>query len=181
MVCWYILCQPSLYLLFPILFYSFYFQILPHEYPLFQDYQLFGDSQLVRFSELFLNCKRQYHQNSSGRVGYCISGQTAQQLCRHLERKPWPVYRNVILLIGTNDISHNTDPTQWEETLDKIITLFCQYGIANLIMLSVPPVPKLWHTVQHWTLFVEYNDILKSLEKKYKGERERKKEKKVGQ
>ncbi|KAI5746743.1 hypothetical protein M8J77_007009 [Diaphorina citri] len=148
--------------------YRNYHSILPHEYPLFQNYQLIGDSQLVRFSELFLNCKRQYLSGSSGRVGYCIGGQRAEQLCQHLTLKTWPVYKNVILLIGTNDIKDSTDVSQWKESVKKIVDLFVSYNVQSLILLTVPPIPKLWHHVQHWTLFIEYNEFLFSLEKKYK-------------
>uniref|UniRef100_A0A8D8VHN1 OSK domain-containing protein n=1 Tax=Cacopsylla melanoneura TaxID=428564 RepID=A0A8D8VHN1_9HEMI len=148
---------------------SVYYGTPPNEYPLFQNYQLIGDSQLVRFSEVFLSCKRVFFPGSSGRVGYCVSGQRAAQLATHLSAKLWPVYKNVILMIGTNDILSNTDHTEWKASIESILDLFVKYSVRNVIVCTVPPVPKLWHTVQHWTLLVEYNEILKSLEPKHKG------------
>uniref|UniRef100_A0A8D8RF88 OSK domain-containing protein n=1 Tax=Cacopsylla melanoneura TaxID=428564 RepID=A0A8D8RF88_9HEMI len=148
---------------------SVYYGTPPNEYPLFQNYQLIGDSQLVRFSEVFLSCKRVFFPGSSGRVGYCVSGQRAAQLATHLSAKLWPVYKNVILMIGTNDILNNTDHTEWKASIESILDLFVKYSVRNVIVCTVPPVPKLWHTVQHWTLLVEYNEILKSLEPKHKG------------
>ncbi|KAL1461514.1 hypothetical protein WDU94_013403 [Cyamophila willieti] len=147
---------------------SVYYGTPPGDYPLFQNYQLIGDSQLVRFSEVFLSCKRVFFPGSSGRVGYCVSGQRAAQLANNLGAKFWPVYKNVVLLIGTNDILNNTDPTEWKASIVSILDLFVKYGVRNVIVCTVPPVPKLWHTVQHWTSLVEYNETLKSLEPNHK-------------
>lgn len=67
--------------------------------PLYRNHQLMGDSQFVRFSKQIL----QERAGDNRQIGYCISGQTIEDLYNLLARKVFPIHEYVMILIGTNN------------------------------------------------------------------------------
>lgn len=87
---------------------------------MYRNHQLLGDSQLVRFSKQILGMKGSTECTQKRRVlmlfflfievtravAYCVSGQRIQGLHNMLISKEYKLHRNVILMIGTNDLRH---------------------------------------------------------------------------
>ncbi|RZF32224.1 hypothetical protein LSTR_LSTR011496 [Laodelphax striatellus] len=136
--------------------------------PVFNGYQLIGDSQLVRFSETILGLQREFTHSSSGSIGLCVSGQKISELHRRVWEKIHPVGEQVILLIGTNDLLKGTKTNVMCVRL-KFLIEDILLTAKKIVVLTLPPVPKLSHSEEHWNRLDDYNDYIKSLPVKYQG------------
>ncbi|RZF47712.1 hypothetical protein LSTR_LSTR005976 [Laodelphax striatellus] len=136
--------------------------------PIFNGYQLIGDSQLLRFSQKILGLQREFTHSSSGSLGLCVSGQTIADLHRRIKENFHPVGEQVILLIGTNDLLKGTTTSNMCRGLTFLIQDIL-LSAKKLIVLTLPPVPKLARSEDHWNRLDAYNGWIKSLPENYQG------------
>jgi lysophospholipase L1-like esterase len=84
---------------------------------------------------------------SKGNVGRGISAQTSPQLLVRMHADVIALKPRVLhLMVGTNDIAHNTGPMTAEDTHNNIMAM-CEIAKAHRIRVvlgSVPPASKYW-------------------------------------
>ncbi|XP_049842009.1 uncharacterized protein LOC126292199 [Schistocerca gregaria] len=133
--------------------------------PCFEDYQLIGDSLLLRFSEqlLFYKCKTDEY-NGARALGLCVSGQTVGELLRRVVSEMYPISKKVILLIGTNDMLRDTKMDLMKRKLRRVVKELT-LRTEKIIVLTLPPVPRLSHKPDHWQRLDDYNTCIKGREK----------------
>ncbi|KAF5294250.1 hypothetical protein FQR65_LT10836 [Abscondita terminalis] len=131
--------------------------------PVYRGFQLIGDSQLLRFSEQLLpykNCISSYNSGSTPRrLSYCVSGQKIEEIELLLRKKEYPIGKKVILLIGTNDFLNNTLVEHMYRAYNSLVK-FLKENTEHLVLLTVPPVPKLAGHADHWIKLKRFNDMI---------------------
>jgi lysophospholipase L1-like esterase len=84
---------------------------------------------------------------SKGNVGRGISAQTSPQLLVRMHADVVALKPRVVhIMVGTNDIAHNTGPMTAEDTHNNIMAM-CEIAKAHRIRVvlgSVPPASKYW-------------------------------------
>jgi len=84
---------------------------------------------------------------SKGNVGRGISAQTSPQLLVRMHSDVVTLKPRVVhIMVGTNDIAHNTGPMTAEDTHNNIMAM-CEIAKAHKIRVvlgSVPPASKYW-------------------------------------
>jgi lysophospholipase L1-like esterase len=84
---------------------------------------------------------------SKGNVGRGISAQTSPQLLVRMHADVVALKPRVVhIMVGTNDIAHNTGPMSAEDTHNNIMAM-CEIAKAHKIRVvlgSVPPASKYW-------------------------------------
>ncbi|XP_071056182.1 maternal effect protein oskar-like isoform X1 [Onthophagus taurus] len=128
--------------------------------PLYEDYQLLGDSQLMRFSEQLLSFKSLY-SDGIRRIGYCVSGQKIDELKKRLLKGEFEIHKNVILLIGTNDFIQKTDYQVMCSSYTQLLQ-FLKLKCSKIILMTVPPVAKFESDKKHWKLLQQFNQFIGS-------------------
>ncbi|KAK4886747.1 hypothetical protein RN001_003018 [Aquatica leii] len=126
----------------------------------YRGFQLIGDSQLLRFSEQLLQiCVPTTSSGESRRLGYCISGQKIREIEQRLISKDYPIGKKIIMLIGTNDFLYNTSFDNMCSTYKSIVS-FLKENVQHIILLTVPPVPKLAGRAEYWIKLKRFNDFI---------------------
>ncbi|XP_065206927.1 uncharacterized protein LOC135836192 isoform X2 [Planococcus citri] len=126
--------------------------------PVFEGYQLIGDSQFLRFSEKVLKESRK-REKGLAYLGLCVSGQKTNELFDRIKSNFHPVYSRVILMIGTNDLLKNTNSVELRSSFHELIThLIGKKGVRELVILTIPPVPRLASSSEHWKTLKQYNE-----------------------
>ena len=131
-------------------------------YPNYKNYQLLGDSQLMRFSEQMLKFKKAIEWTAKGRtrrIGHCVSGQKIGDLKLRLEDNDYIVGNNVIMMIGTNDIIYNTNIQNMCSEYSEIVKNL-RSKCLRLVLLTIPPVPKLMKSTEHWNKLKIFNSFI---------------------
>lgn len=131
--------------------------------PNFAGYQLVGDSQMVRFGEQVLGLQRLQTPTKSARIGICVSGQTISELHRRVRQKFYPIDKKIVLMIGTNDFLRNAEVSTMCHELSSLVKSL-QESASNIVILTLPPVPKLSFREDHWTKLDKYNKHILSLD-----------------
>lgn len=114
-------------------------------FPLFQTYQLIGDSLLMRFAFQILHYRVQneyfYSSQPVRHIGLCVSGQTVAELYQRLRRTKY-IHTNVILLVGTNNALRKQSVKQTSRNFRKVIRELRAKGAIRLKICKLPPIPK---------------------------------------
>lgn len=131
--------------------------------PNFAGYQLVGDSQMVRFGEQVLRLQRLQTPTKSGRIGICVSGQTISELHKRVRQKFYPIDKKIVLMIGTNDFLRNAEVSTMCHELSSLVKSL-QESASHIVILTLPPVPKLSFREDHWTKLEKYNKHILSLD-----------------
>ncbi|KAK7874103.1 hypothetical protein R5R35_004647 [Gryllus longicercus] len=133
--------------------------------PVFYGFQLVGDSLLLRFAEQMLRreCK---NEASPRRLGLCVSGQTVEQLRRRLQSQAAALGNKVVLLVGTNDLLQGRDIEKMKFSFDQLVDIL-EETVQRLIILTLPPIPKLEDDRRFRMKFKQFNDFLKLFPRKY--------------
>ncbi|XP_018331749.1 uncharacterized protein LOC108741433 [Agrilus planipennis] len=131
--------------------------------PLYKGYQLIGDSQLLRFAEQMLDMKKNViypslENGKSRRIGYCVSGQNLNDLKRRLLEGEYKIHKNVIVLIGTNDMLQKTSICAMFESFEKILSIL-KKSANKIVFLTVPPVPKI-HSKHVLKILTDFNKYI---------------------
>ncbi|XP_067011639.2 maternal effect protein oskar-like [Anabrus simplex] len=129
--------------------------------PMFFSYQLIGDSMLLRFAEQILGLRCKY-ENGLRFLGYCVSGQTLKDLRMRLKAEFYRVSDKVILLIGTNDLLRDTKPDRMQTRMKSILR-YIRETASEVVVLTVPPVPKLAFKEDHWSRLQAFNSFILTL------------------
>ncbi|KAK5643387.1 hypothetical protein RI129_007232 [Pyrocoelia pectoralis] len=129
---------------------------------MYKGFQLIGDSQLLRFACQYL------HGCRSRELGYCVSGQKIAELAERLEQKAYTISNKVIMLIGTNDFTYRTPLDNMYHSYNAIVKLLKENGTNKLILLTVPPIPKLDDSKKHWRELETFNDYIMTLKEEGK-------------
>lgn len=135
--------------------------------PMFNDFQLIGDSQFVRFADQILGYKTKklnYDGRSMFGLGLCISGQTIKQLLQKIENKKYPLSEKVICLIGANDLLKGYDIEHSIENFDRLVNTLVKNNVKKLIILTLPPIPKFETRADHWKNLEKINSFIRSKE-----------------
>ncbi|XP_047100027.1 uncharacterized protein LOC124717263 isoform X2 [Schistocerca piceifrons] len=121
--------------------------------PCFEDYQLIGDSLLLRFSEqlLFYKCKTDEY-NGARALGLCVSGQTVGELLRRVVSEMYPISKK------------DTKMDLMKRKLRRVVKELT-LRTEKIIVLTLPPVPRLSHKPDHWQRLDDYNTCIKGREK----------------
>ncbi|KAL0267170.1 UNVERIFIED_CONTAM: hypothetical protein PYX00_009518 [Menopon gallinae] len=130
--------------------------------PMFGEYQLLGDSLLMHFSGKILH----HHytvKNGIRSVGYCVSGQRIDQLRHRVKLRTYPLSSKMMVLIGTNDVLRGENINTMTKHFTTLMNLL-RKSADKILILTLPPIPKLCVTFYHWTLIRQYNDFLKSFD-----------------
>lgn len=135
----------------------------PH--PTFLGYQLVGDSLLLRFAEQIL-FRRCIYNDGLRYLGLCVSGQTIQELTQRVESKFSPLGERIVLLIGTNNMLRDHDIKTMKASLEELLTVLLK-TTRKVVMLTLPPIPKLENNENFWNKLNEYNSFVIQLSKKY--------------
>ncbi|CAG2060926.1 unnamed protein product [Timema podura] len=127
-------------------------------------YQLIGDSLLLRFAEKILGQHSKLDSESGKYVlGLCVNGQNLKQLKARIKERKYPISENVIVLIGTNDLLQSTPRVDMERRMLKLVKKL-QEKAKRIIILTLPPVPRLAFKQEHWKKLLKYNKFLLTLE-----------------
>ncbi|KAK3912982.1 Maternal effect protein oskar [Frankliniella fusca] len=130
--------------------------------PNFSGYQLIGDSMFLRFSQQLLN-ENAIIAESLRFLGYCVSGQRIGDLLKRLKSGFYHLGKRVIVMIGTNDLLKSTPAQQMMYELRKVVEHLKQSMTEKIVILTLPPVPRLQNQTHHWQRLQSYNDYIKSL------------------
>ncbi|KAB0799495.1 hypothetical protein PPYR_07375 [Photinus pyralis] len=133
----------------------------PPPVPMYNGFQLVGDSQLVRFHNQVLSKGEGFARS----LGYCVSGQKIADLETRIRTKPYTICDKIILLIGTNDFTHKTPMAAMCDSYDSILKLLQENGANKIILLTVPPVARMKDRKMHWTMLKRFNEHIMSLKK----------------
>ncbi|KAF5302369.1 hypothetical protein FQA39_LY10408 [Lamprigera yunnana] len=136
--------------------------------PTYKDFQLIGDSQLLRFSEQILSYKKYIRRRNldvgSRRLGYCVSGQVIADLKERMLKMEYGISKKVLLLIGTNDFLRNTPLHSMCDTYNSIVELL-KNECSHIILLTIPPIPLLANYTKYWIQLKQFNDFVSSFAK----------------
>ncbi|XP_075233922.1 uncharacterized protein LOC142331749 isoform X2 [Lycorma delicatula] len=135
--------------------------------PMFSGHQLVGDSQLLRFSQYILGMQRKIDINGKGWLGLCVGGQRICDLHKRVLEGIIPLAKKLVVLIGTNDLLKGTSSSEMCKGLHNLLmTLF--KTAEKIVLLTLPPVPKIAYLSEHWQKLKKYNDFIFSLKDHYK-------------
>ncbi|XP_071440445.1 uncharacterized protein [Hetaerina americana] len=129
--------------------------------PYLGSYQLIGDSLFVRFSDQILKSPAVIGANGKFCNGHCVSGQTISELDQRLSTEF--ALTNVMVLIGTNDFLRRSSFHEMQNDMKSLLNLLA-YSSEKVVLLTVPPIPRLENTPGHWALWEKYNEWLKTLD-----------------
>ncbi|GJQ83900.1 hypothetical protein Trydic_g19840 [Trypoxylus dichotomus] len=132
--------------------------------PRYKNYQLLGDSQCVRYAEQMLGmhaCTSLTTGTKSRYIGYCVSGQKIQDLEHRLSNRNYEVHSKVIMMIGTNDLIQRTDVQRMCETYKVLLNRLTK-RCSKIVLVTVPPVPKLEKDLKHWETLRYFNLFIQS-------------------
>ncbi|PSN50019.1 hypothetical protein C0J52_03294 [Blattella germanica] len=132
------------------------------EEPVLNSYQLLGDSLLVRFAEQILRREVKL-VHGTRTIGMCVSGQKLMDLLHKVSMKEFPLTKKLIVLIGTNDILQNTGHDDMCATLKYLLGELLLEA-KRIILLTIPPIPKLQDRSDQWDRIENYNRYIKSLQ-----------------
>lgn len=110
--------------------------------PVFRKYQLLGDSQLVRFSQVLLGLRKWSLKSHKSRIGYCVSGQRIAELGARIRASECKLNPNVIVLIGTNDMRRNIDILTIIQSYSDLVSQLSRL-CEKIVLLTIPPLPFL--------------------------------------
>ncbi|KAE8738730.1 hypothetical protein FOCC_FOCC015776 [Frankliniella occidentalis] len=130
--------------------------------PNFKGYQLIGDSMLLRFSQQLLG-DNAILAESLRFLGYCVSGQRVGDLLRRLRSGFYHLGKRVVVMIGTNDLLRSTPARQMCTELGKVVQHLKENMTEEIIILTLPPIPRLQNQTYHWQRLQQYNDYIKQL------------------
>ncbi|GLH16151.1 Uncharacterized protein GBIM_20504 [Gryllus bimaculatus] len=121
--------------------------------PVFYGFQLVGDSLLLRFAEQMLRreCKNDAILH---RLGLCVSGQTIEQLRRRVQSE--------VAALGNK----GRDIEKMKFCFDQLVDIL-EETVRRLIILTLPPIPKLEDDRWFRMKFKQFNDFLKLFPRKY--------------
>ncbi|KAK7586054.1 hypothetical protein V9T40_003930 [Parthenolecanium corni] len=136
--------------------------IIYFQEPVFNGYQLIGDSQFLRFAERVLHLKRKENKGLSC-LGLCVSGQKISDLMYRVKWDFAGVSEKVVVMIGTNDLLRGTSFEVMRTNLELLLNMLT-IEAKKVILLTVPPVPKLKEDKDHWDRLKKYNEYIKELE-----------------
>ncbi|KAK3919298.1 Platelet-activating factor acetylhydrolase IB subunit beta [Frankliniella fusca] len=110
--------------------------------PMFQGYQLYGDSILSRMTHLCNPPVRATydHRSRQKRIGFIAHGQTVCQLAKAIRSGRSNVTDKAIVLIGTNDILKVDQEDKTKEGISEIIEMLS--SLEEVLILTIPPVPR---------------------------------------
>lgn len=106
--------------------------------PIFENYQLIGDSMISRISPI----RAKYNAQKAKQIGYIVHGQTCSQLHRLIKSKSCPpLAKRLAILIGTNDALKNVPLECTKNAL--IAVLKCFKESDSIVLMTIPPIPRL--------------------------------------
>lgn len=129
---------------------------------MFKGYQLLGDSLLLRFAEHILG-EPCIYKAGLRYLGLCVSGQTSQQLLKRIEGQFSPLGSKAILLIGTNDMMQGVPIEDMKCALKRLVG-YLEKFMSHIVVLTLPPIPRLETQHGFWYKLVEYNSFIYELE-----------------
>nr|CAD7579535.1 unnamed protein product [Timema californicum] len=98
--------------------------------------------------------------NGALQIGLCVSGQKAAQLLRRLRSvllDSMPLLDNILLMIGVNDFLQGNRLGILKMRLLKIVKLLSSHN-KNVVVLTVPPIPKL--SMEYNVQLLKYNKFV---------------------
>jgi hypothetical protein len=129
--------------------------------PYFGDHLILGDSQIVRAGRN-LGAEHKKDSNGNNVLGLCQSGNTARRMRGTLERllfssnigQRHPQFRfeftNVIIALGTNDISNGLSAEEIVSDLKSLEDLLKnEFGTRSIVYIVPPPCP-FWYCISYY-------------------------------
>ncbi|XP_034254934.1 uncharacterized protein LOC117653398 [Thrips palmi] len=132
--------------------------------PLWNGHQIFGDSMMLRFAGLTTSARPSFNKSlNANQLGYCVSGQTSGQLLRFMKSKQRPkMAKKAILMIGTNNILKRVPLEESKRALSNIVEEL-KKSTDKLIVMTIPPVPKLMKDKTAVEAIKSYNLCIKAI------------------
>lgn len=117
-----------------------------------------GDGLMLLFTEKILNYERPLYSE----IQYCKSGLTIPQLVGKLKRNEFEINKEVILMIGANDLKVGASIGSMKydySALVKVLLTKC----TNIVLLTLPPLPEFYDCIQLKANFIEFNAFIRRL------------------
>ncbi|XP_046388049.1 uncharacterized protein LOC124157406 [Ischnura elegans] len=129
--------------------------------PFIGSYQLLGDSLFVRFADQVLKSPAAIGEHGKFCNGFCVSGQTISDLDQRVSKD----FRStdVIVMIGTNDFLRRARVQNMTNDMRRLLD-FLEYTAEKVVILTVPPIPRLENNPDFWHQWESYNKWLKNLD-----------------
>lgn len=89
-----------------------------------------------------------------------MSGQKVGDLLRRVKDNFASVSEKVVLLIGTNDLLRGTSFEAMRDDLQSLLKQLRSKGAERIILLTLPPVPRLNGNGDHWNRLSKYNEFI---------------------
>lgn len=89
-----------------------------------------------------------------------MSGQKVGDLLRRVRENFARVSEKVILMIGTNDLLQGTSYEAMRDDLRSLLKQLRSKGADIIILLTVPPVPRLNASGDHWNRLMKFNEFI---------------------
>ncbi|KAK3910121.1 Maternal effect protein oskar [Frankliniella fusca] len=131
--------------------------------PIWREHQLIGDSMMGRLAS-YLGHKVPYNREiHSKQLGLITHGQTTGRLIGtlHSANSP-PLAPKVIVMIGTNDIAHDTPIGKAISNMKRILA-FLSKRCKEVVVLTLPPVPAMeasFENLSKFNTFIKENSVL---------------------
>lgn len=116
-----------------------------HLSPTFNQWQLLGDSNFVRFATNFASYQQVPRERYPKVLGLCVSGQRTKSLGVNVVVSQ--LLPNVIVMIGTNDVLQMSKYLDYAReikvTLRASLSQLCKYlseRCVNVIIMKIPPI-----------------------------------------
>ncbi|KAF5300372.1 hypothetical protein FQR65_LT00993 [Abscondita terminalis] len=133
--------------------------------PMYRGFQLIGDDSFLRFAEELLSYKSfipLFTTGSTRRISYCRNGQTIEEMEIYIGKNLYPIGQRIILLVGSNDFLKNASVEDMYRNYTSLVK-FLEGITEHLVLLTVPPIPELAESVDHWVKLKTFNDKILSL------------------
>ena len=139
--------------------------------PHYKNYQLLGDSNLLRFTvqvsgsrvekEWFLSKKEVRHS------GFCVSGQSVDQLLRRVKEGSHLIGSQVLVMIGTNSVRRRISLKNVIDRFKKLVKVLKNIGVKKLTLCSILPLPKYKKRRIVWDRIIAFNRVVKWTAKRF--------------
>ncbi|KAK3922010.1 DNA-directed RNA polymerase I subunit RPA1 [Frankliniella fusca] len=131
--------------------------------PIWREHQLIGDSMMSRLASYLghkVPCNRETHSKQLGLISH---GQTTGRLIGtlHSAKSP-PLASKVVVMIGTNDIAHDTPIGKAVSNMKRILA-FLSKRCKEVVVLTLPPVPAVeasYENLQKFNTSIKENSVL---------------------
>lgn len=91
-----------------------------------------------------------------------MSGQKIENLLHRVETGFGAVSEKIVLMIGTNDLLRGTTFEKMHDDLKELLDLLSK-NAKTIILLTLPPVPRLQISKYHWDRLKKYNEFIRGL------------------